>query len=107
MIALPGATSVVDNGYKKVTNATSISVDRPSGLVLFGLTAVTWQTTKPYSVWTSSIENMPIIQLDESMASRLGVALDQTNEPTVSFYPPVSTDMIVGSLTVQGITKFY
>lgn len=107
LIALPGATAVVDNGYKKVTKATSISVNRPSGLVLFGLTADTWQSTKPYPVWTSSIKDMPIIQLGESMQSRLGVALDQTTESTVSFYSQVSTDMIVGSLTVQGITKFY
>ena len=110
LIALPGATSVIDNGYTaQTTQVKEITVNRPSGLVLFGLTANIWSLNSPFGVWTSSVEDMPIIQPGETKQGRVGIALDQTAESTVSFYPGFSTGspMIVGSLTVQGITKFY
>lgn len=110
LIALPGATSVIDNGYTaQTTQVKEITVSRPSGLVLFGLTANIWSLNSPFGVWTSSVEDMPIIQPGETKQGRLGIALDQTAESTVSFYPGFSggSPMIVGSLTVQGMTKFY
>lgn len=109
MVALQGATGVVDSGYSYLDNTTdtSITVAKPSGLILWGMTAPLWSQTTPYAVWTASNE-MPIIQLGESTQSRLGIGLDQSSDESVTIKPGDTTaPLTVGSLTVQGMDKFY
>lgn len=106
MVALTGATGVTDNGYSYVddASATSITVNKPDGLVLWGLTNPLGSTGNQ---WTST-NDIPIVQLGTDTCARLAIGLDQTNETSVTFAPGSSgTTMIVGCLTVQGMEKFY
>ena len=109
MVALQGATGVTDNGYSYRDDATSgsLTVSKPNGLVLWGMTAPLWTTTVPYAGWKVS-SNIPIVQLDFSTQQRLGLALDQTDEASVTFTgQSTETTMIVGSLSVHGMDRFY
>lgn len=108
MVALQGATGVIDNGYFYRDDDTnnSMTVAKPDGLVLWGLTTPMWSTTAPYPIWTAS-NDAPIIQLGTATQSRLGIALDQTNEASITFQSGSTSSMIIGSLTVQGMDKFY
>lgn len=109
MVALHGATGVSDNGYSYRDDATSnnMTVDKPAGLVLWGATQSLWTTTgEPYDVWKTS-NNMRLIQLGDYTQSRLLLGLDQTAGINVTFTSAVESPMIVGSLSVQGIERFY
>ena len=106
MVALTGATGVIDNGYSYVddASASTITVNKPDGLVLWGLTNPVGSTGNQ---WTST-NDIPIVQLGTDTCARLAIGLDQTNETSVTFAPGSSgTTMIVGCLTVQGMEKFY
>lgn len=109
MVALQGATGVTDNGYSYRDDTTSgnMTVEKPDGLVLWGLSTPLWGTTAPYPLWTASNDS-PIIQLSTDAQSRLGIAVDQTDEVSVTFQSGSNeSTMIVGSLTVHGMDKFY
>lgn len=108
MVALQGATGVVDSGYSYLDEAAgSLTISKPEGLVLWGMTAPVWSTTTPYVGWKAS-NSMPIIQSDGYMQQRLGLGLDQSEDENVTFISAAdSTTMIVGCLTVQGMDKFY
>jgi hypothetical protein len=108
MVALQGATSVTDVGYSYRNDTTngSLTVDKPDGLVLWGMSSPMWNTTSPYPIWTAS-NDMPIVQLGSSTQSRLGIGLDQSNDETVTFTAGASTTtIIVGALTVEGMDEF-
>lgn len=105
MIALKGATGVTDKGYSYRDDTTSgdLTVDKPSGLVLWGMTTPLWGTVTPYLQWIAS-NNIPIIQLGTNTQSRLGLGIDQTKETRVKFLSGSdASTIIVGCLTVQGI----
>jgi len=104
MVALQGATGVTDNGYFYADDAAStrITVTKPEGLVLWGMTAPLWGST----AWTAS-NNMPIIQLGSGTQQRLGIGLDQSDETSVTIVPSSATPLTVGCLRVQGMDKFY
>lgn len=108
LVALSRATGFVDNGYHyENSSTTSITVERPSGLVLWACSAPSWATSSPYPLWTVS-NNSPVLQLGLNTASRLGTVLDQTNDETVTFHAEMGgSTMIVGSLTISGMDKFY
>ncbi len=109
MIALPGATGVIDNGYsyRNDTTSGSMTLSKPEGLVLWGMTSPLWTTIAPYRLWEIS-NNSPVIQLGSETQPRLGVALDQSDDAIVTMEAgSTATTMIVGSLTVEGIPKFY
>ena len=111
MIAIPGATGVIDHGYLYDNSGTTgkITANKPAGLVLWGLSAATWGTTAPYKIWSSSSPEMPIVQLGPNSASRLGMALDQSTASTVTFSGSAAEHkgLTVGCLGIQGIDKFY
>lgn len=107
MVALQGATGFVDNGYSYAdSKGKNITVEKPSGLVLFGCSAPLWSSTSPYEVWTTSNDS-PVIQLGNTVQSRLGVILDQSEDTEVTISNNVETTLIVGSLTIQGMVGFY
>jgi N-acetylneuraminic acid mutarotase len=107
MVALPGATGVTDNGYSYAdSNVANITVTKPEGLVLWGMTAPTWTTTAPYNGWTISNDS-PIIELPNTTPQRLGIGLDQSTDESVTITPEAAATMIIGCLTVQGLEKFY
>ena len=107
MVALQGATGFVDNGYSYVNaEAGSITVQKPSGLVLFGCSAPLWSSTSPYPLWITSNDSV-IIQLGTSTQSRLSVILDETDDTEVTITSGGTTStLIVGSLTIKGIDSF-
>lgn len=111
MVALPGATGVIDHGYSYDNSGTTntITVSKPDGLVLWGMTTPTWNNSAPYDVWTTSYSEMPIVQIGTSSASRLGIGLDQSTEKDITFRCPAEEPkgIIVGCLAIQGIDKFY
>lgn len=109
MIALQGATGVADNGYSYRDDDTSgsMTVNKPLGCVLWGMTSPLWGTVSPYTEWKAS-NGIIIEQLDNSYQQRLGVGLDHTGAETVTLTSGTSAStMIVGSLTIEGIDSFY
>lgn len=112
MVALQGATGVTDNGYTYRDNLEggSLIVNKPTGLVLWSMSASMWNSGSPYPLWGTS-NNMPIIQLGNASQSRLGLGLDQSDDASVTFTASLATTtnttMTVGCLTVQGMDKFY
>lgn len=109
MVALRGATGFIDNGYsydnRGVTN--SIAVTRPQGMVLWACSSPLWMTSGPFPQWQSSASSYRI-DMGTTVASRLAMFLDQSNEESVTFTAGADTStLIVGSLTIQGIYQFY
>lgn len=103
MIALSEGASLVDNGYtyKNVEDGETITVNKPSGLVLWGMTAPLWATSSSYPIWEAS-NNIHIVQLGTSTQSRLGVGYDATEETSVTFTAGSGSTIIVGCLSVIG-----
>lgn len=105
MIALSKGASLVDNGYtyKDNTDGGKITVSKPSGLVLWGMTSPTWDTSAPFNIWNVS-NGIYIVQLGTSAAGRLGIGYDSTEETIVTFTAGVTsgTTIIVGCLSVIG-----
>ena len=108
MIALQGATGFVDNGYTYAdsTSSSSITAEKPEGLVIWACSTPTWTTTTPYPQWESSNDAFRI-DLGTDTQSRLAVFLDQTEDTEVTFTPPVTNTITVGSLTIEGPEVFY
>ena len=103
MIALPKGVSLVDNGYtyKNDIDSETITVSKPSGLVLWGMTAPLWDSSVPYEIWEVS-NGAYVVQLGSSTQSRLGIGYDSTEETSVTFTPNTKTTIIVGCLSVVG-----
>lgn len=101
MIALSKGVSLVDNGYtyKNNTSGGKIAVNKPSGLVLWGMTTPNWLTSNP--IWEAS-NGIYVVQLGTSTSSRLGIGYDSTDESEVTFDSGNNTTMIVGCLSVVG-----
>ena len=111
MIAIPGATGVLDNGYtySNTSNVASITANKPDGLVLWSLSSTTWSTAIPAGEWITR-SDMPIIQADQTVEPpRLGLGPDQSTNTKVTFNCPMtaSSGLIVGCLSVLGVEKFY
>lgn len=103
MIALTGVAELVDNGYTYRDDTTSgeLTVSKPSGLVLWSMATTAWLSYTPYKVWSAS-NNIYIIQLGSSTASRLGLGYDETEETSVTLTSGTdSSTMIVGCLSVR------
>lgn len=107
MVALTGATGIIDNGYHYDNNENgdthSITLEKPSGLVLWATTAPQASTPNVWKVDNAS----PTIQLGTDTQARLVIVLDQSEAETVTFSQPTGSTIIAGSLTVEGIDKFY
>lgn len=102
MVALFAGATIVDKGYSYVNNADgkSITVNKPSGLVLWGMSAPLWDTSSPYNTWEAS-NGISIIQFGTSSANRLGLGYDRTNATEVTFEAGANSTLIVGCLSVE------
>lgn len=100
MIALSKGASLVDNGYtyKNNTDGGTITVSKPSGLVLWGMTSSLWTAG---NLWSAS-NGIYIVQLGADTASRLGIGFDSTDTATVTFDGTANIHIIVGCLSVIG-----
>jgi hypothetical protein len=103
MVALSKGATLIDKGYsyKNHTNGRTITVDKPNGLILWGLSSRLWGSIAPYDVWEAS-NNINIVQLGSHTQSRLGLGYDSTDETSVTFYSSANTSIIVGCLSVVG-----
>lgn len=101
MISMTGPTGVTDNGYSyDNTGDGTHTVTKPSGTVLWGMTAPLWDTSDTHGLWTSSPE-LNIIQLGTSTQSRLGIALDSSDTTEVTFTASTNdTTIIIGCLGI-------
>jgi hypothetical protein len=106
LVALQGATGYVDNGYSyENTEATSITVTKPDGLVLWACSAPLWSQQPPYPIWSVSNDSA-VLTLGTSTQSRLAVVLDESTDESVTFTVTSATTMIIGSLTITGMSGF-
>jgi N-acetylneuraminic acid mutarotase len=109
MVALTGATGVIDNGYTyEDSEVSTITVPKPSGLTIWACSAPMWDSTIPCTQWEISNGSYRI-DLGNTTQSRLAIFLDQSDSESVTFVPgntSLST-VIIGSLTVEGIDRLY
>lgn len=106
LVALQGATGYVDNGYSyENTEVTNITATKPDGLVLWACSAPLWSNSPPYQIWTVSNDST-VLTLGASTQSRLAVVLDESTDESVTFTAPGSSTMIIGSLTITGMSGF-
>lgn len=102
LVAIKGATVVINNGYSYVNEATkTITVTKPSGLTLWGCSAPLWDSAAPYEQWGASNDAI-LIDLGTEVQSRLGVFIDRSKDEEVTFISKFNSTLIVGSLTIQG-----
>ena len=111
MVALQGATGIVDNGYSYTEgNAYSLTINKPTGIVLWGMSSSLWNSpaTTPKDIWKIT-NNSPIVQAGGKYRGRLGLALDQSEDEMVTIYGSenASKSLIIGCLTVQGMDRLY
>lgn len=102
IIILTGLASLVDNGYSYRNNAdgNTITVNKPRGLVLWGVCAPKWSTS---TYWAVS-NNIPTVQAGIGWYGRLAIGYDATDEATVTFTADglsVGSTIIVGCLSVR------
>lgn len=110
MVSFSNATGFVDYGYQYQNNAeanidtSSITVNRPSGeIVLWGATRCLWLSTSPYKTWVVSNDSRTI-QLGSSTQSRLLLAIDTSDDETVTLsnFSTSTTDAtICGALVIE------
>jgi hypothetical protein len=106
LFTFKGATGFVDNGYTQTeTTKTSVTVDRPEGLVLWAALC-----SNVGSGYTWSIGNgEPVFQPTSTYHYLMNV-LDQGDDETMVITMPKSSSYtgwcMVGSLTIEGIDKF-
>lgn len=111
LVSLTGATGITFNGFMLEEGVTSVTAEKPDGLVLWGLSSNLWGTSSPYKLWeVSNNEDIRLIQLGTTTASRLLTALDQSNDANVTFTYVASTgttNISYGSCTITGIPGFW
>ena len=101
LIAIPQATGFSDNGYHYLQNVnynTGTMLERPDGLVIWmccgSKTTYMWHIA-PYSTL-----------IGHSTKRYMAMFLDQTDLEKVCIFPSTTGDILVGSLTIEGIDKF-
>ena len=102
-LLIPGATGVTFSGnfiYKEGTETRGITVDKPEGLVLWGVF-----TGSHSNYFTCSTKDVPVV----SSGTGRFVIPDGSDRETVEFYCKgyQDTPIVVSCLTVEGIDKLY
>lgn len=112
LVAITGGSVETFSGFTTQATGSSITMNRPSGLVIWGVSSSLWSTATPYLPWEISDTNdIKAIQLPTSTQPRCLTALDQGNDSTVTFrYSPDLTGdagLAAASLTITGIDNFW
>lgn len=109
MVAIQGATLGTFTPFVTQTAGDTITMTRPTGLIIWGVSAAIWSTTSPYPSWVVSNGNdIVAIQLPNTTQPRCLTALDQGTDGTVSFTAVVDNAAVLacGYVTVTGIPNF-
>lgn len=111
LVAITGASIGIFSGFTKNNTDNSITVNKPTGLVVWAVSARSWGSA-PIIPWViSPNDNIASISL-LSTAPRLLNVLDQSNNNTITFSAqPYSettpSDITAASLTITGIDNFW
>ena len=112
LVAITGASVGVFSGFTTQETGETITMNRPSGLVIWGVSASVWGTSTPYRPWgISNTTDIYAVELPISTQPRCLTALDQSEDSTISFtYSLGSTGngaLACASLTITGIPNFW
>ena len=108
MVAIQGATLETFTPFITQTEGRTITMTRPTGLIVWGVSAAIWSTSPPYPSWIVSNDNdIVAIQLPNTTQPRCLTALDQSTDGTVSFtVVGDNVGLACGYVTVTGIPNF-
>ena len=112
LVSITGASVGTFSGFTTQATGTgaSITLPKPQGLVIWGVSATYWSTQTPYKPWViSDTNNMATIQLPTSTQPRCLTALDQSNNASETFTGSADGDSAItaASLTITGIDNFW
>ena len=112
LVSVTGASVGTFSGFTTQATGTSITLPKPQGLVIWGVSSTYWGTQAPYQVWSvSDKSDITAIELPTTTQPRCLTALDQSNDSTVTFRysPNMSGDagLAAASLTITGIDNFW
>lgn len=112
LVSIAGASVGTFSGFTTQATGTSITLPKPQGLVIWGVSATYWGTQTPYQLWDiSDKSDVTAIQLPNTTQPRCLTALDQSNNAseTFTYSPDISGDagLAVASLTITGIDNFW
>ncbi|MBQ8206420.1 MAG: hypothetical protein IJZ77_03075, partial [Bacilli bacterium] len=101
MVSFSDGIDFIDTGYQYASGGSSATFDRPTNeIILWGITKSLWSTSNP--VWSVSNDSK-LIQLGDTTASILLLAVDNSKDATVKFTSGVSTTpdvYICGTLSI-------
>ena len=112
LVSITGASIGTFSGFTTQATGSSITLPKPQGLVIWGVSASIWGTSSPFSLWDiSDKSDVTAIQLPTTTQPRCLTALDQSNNAseTFTYSPDISGDagLAAASLTITGIDNFW
>ncbi len=111
LVAITGASVGTFSGFTTQTTGYSITAPKPNGLVLWGVSSVTWSTSSTAPKWSSDVSgnSMSMVQSNSSNQPRLLTALDQSESETVTFTAGTTgtANLACASLTINGLSDFW
>jgi hypothetical protein len=112
LVSITGASVGTFSGFTTQGTGSSITLPKPQGPVIWGVSSSLWGTNTPYQLWgISDKENVAAIQLPNTTQPRCLTALDQSNNAseTFTYSPDISGDaaLAAASLTITGIDNFW
>lgn len=112
LVSITGASVGTFSGFTTQATGESITMSKPQGLVIWGVSSSLWGTQTPYKLWDiSDKSDVAAIQLPNTTQPRCLTALDQSNNAseTFTYSPDTSGDagLAAASLTITGIDNFW
>ena len=111
VVSITGASVGSFSGFTTQEEGETITMNKPQGLVIWGVSSSLWGTSSPYSLWGVNpvSDNRTSIQLPNTTQPRCLTVLDQSNDETVSFTYGANGNggLAAASLTITGIPNFW
>lgn len=109
LIAITGASVGTFSGFTTQSTGSSITMNRPNGLVLWAVSATIWSSSTPYPLWNISNTNDTVMIQSSSTQPRCLTVLDQSNDETITFTAGTTNDaaLACASLIITGIPDFW
>ena len=86
LVSITGASIGTFSGFTTQATGSSITLPKPQGLVIWGVSSAYWGTHTPYQLWDVSDKiDSAAIQLPNTTQPRCLTALDQSTDSTVTF----------------------
>lgn len=110
LVSIAGASVGTFSGFTTQATGSSITLPKPQGLVIWGVSATYWGSQTPYQSWSlSDKSDVTAIQLPNTTQPRCLTALDQSNNTSETFTIGWDGDgsITAASLTITGIDNFW